>query len=71
MDEPEKLKTYPTLRSRAYEMADTGKYRTWQEVARGLQERGYPTALRRIGGDDMLRLDLNRRCARARRTGRA
>ncbi|MGQ0534214.1 MAG: hypothetical protein ACT4OF_16215 [Caulobacteraceae bacterium] len=55
------------LRSRAYELADTGRYKCWDQIAYALQSEGYPPPLiMRLDRDGLARMMITRCCGIAR-----
>lgn len=55
------------LRNRAYELADTGRYKGWDEVAHTLESEGFAAALiARLGYDKLAVMMIARCCAQAR-----
>jgi hypothetical protein len=57
------------LRDRAYELADTGRYKQWSQIAYALQAEGFlPSLITRLD-DDGLAVLLITRCCRLARAG--
>jgi hypothetical protein len=57
------------LRSRAYELADTGLYKEWNQVAYALRDEGFlPSLITRLDHDGLAVL-LITRCCRIARAG--
>jgi hypothetical protein len=57
-----------TLRDRAYQLADTGKYKRWDDVAYALRDEGLMDALiARLHYDKLAVMMITRCCAKARR----
>jgi len=55
------------LRNRAYELADTGRFKRWPEVAWELHAEGFVDALiRRLDGDRLAVMMISRCCDQAR-----
>jgi hypothetical protein len=55
-----------TLRSRAYELADTGRYKDWNQVAYALLAEGFlPTVIKRLDRDELAVMLVTRNCRRA------
>lgn len=55
------------LRDRAYELADTGRYKHWPQVEFALQAEKFPADLiARIGKDKLAVMMINRCCDQAR-----
>jgi len=55
------------LRARAYDLADTGRYKSWAEVAKALQdEGGLATLISRLDRDAQSVMMLTRCCDQAR-----
>lgn len=57
--------TFEDLRSRAYQLADTGRFDHWEQVCAEIEREDCPGALRRVRSDPMLRRMLNARCNQA------
>ena len=56
-----------TLRDRAYELADTGRFKRWVEIARVLKSEGFLGALiERLDYDKLAVMMITRCCAQAR-----
>lgn len=56
-----------SLRSRAYELAETGRYKHWPKVADALQAEGFVEAvIRRLDGDALAVMMITRCCEQAR-----
>lgn len=60
-DEP----NFETLRKRAYELADTGRYSQVEEIGDAMQAEGVERATIRLGADPVLRRMLSARCQQA------
>lgn len=55
------------LRNRAYQLADSGCYKRWHQVAYALLAEGFESALiQRLDGDALAVMMLSRCCAQAR-----
>ena len=55
------------VRSRAYELADTGLYKEWFQVAYALRDEGFlPSLITRLGEDGLAVLMITRCCRIAR-----
>lgn len=55
------------LRNRAYELAETGRYKHWKDVALVLQAEGLVGSLiERLGRDDLAVMMITRCCTQAR-----
>jgi hypothetical protein len=56
------------MRKRAYELADTGRYRDWPDIAVALnqEEDFHHTLVRALGNDALFVSMLNTRCRQAR-----
>lgn len=55
------------LRDRAYQLADSGRYKHWHQVAYALLAEGFESALiKRLDGDGFAVMMLSRCCAQAR-----
>ena len=55
------------VRSRAYELADTGLYKEWAQVAYALRGEGFlPSLIMRLGQDGLAVLMITRCCRIAR-----
>lgn len=55
------------LRARAYELADTGRYKRWVEIAYALQAEGYlPSLITRLDRDGLAVMMITRCCGIAR-----
>jgi hypothetical protein len=55
-----------TLRSRAYELADTGRYKEWSQVAYALLAEGFvASVIRRLDRDGLAVMLVTRSCRRA------
>jgi hypothetical protein len=55
------------LRARAYELADTGRYKQWSQVAHALQAEGFlPSLITRLDRDGLAVLLITRCCRIAR-----
>jgi len=56
-----------TLRDRAYQLADTGKYKRWDDVAYALQAEGFSDSLiTRLHYDKLAVMMITRCCSKAR-----
>ncbi|HVK82410.1 MAG TPA: hypothetical protein VM915_17555 [Verrucomicrobiae bacterium] len=56
-----------TLRARAYELADTGRFKRWDQIAYALQAEGFlPSIIMRLHGDRQAVLMITHCCAQAR-----
>lgn len=62
MNEP----NFEDLRKRAYELADTGRYTTWEEVGAALEAEDVAMASKRLRADPVLTRMLTARCEQAR-----
>jgi hypothetical protein len=55
------------LRDRAYELADTGRYRRWDQIACALQSEGFlPSLITRLDRDGLAVMMITRCCGLAR-----
>jgi hypothetical protein len=55
-----------TLRSRAYELADTGRYKAWSQVAYALLAEGFvPSVITRLDRDGLAVMMVTQTCRRA------
>lgn len=55
------------LRRRAYELAETGRYKTWHSIADALQAEGFvESAIKRLDGDALAVMMITRCCEQAR-----
>ncbi len=55
------------LRDRAYDLADTGRYKDWNQIAFALQAEGFVAALiTRLDSDGLAAMMITRCCAQAR-----
>ncbi|QGZ93961.1 hypothetical protein [Terricaulis silvestris] len=61
MSEP----SFEALRTRAYELADTGRYNTWEEIGKALEADGVAMASKRLSADPVLTRMLTTRCEQA------
>ena len=62
----EQRECFFTLRGRAYELADTGRYKGWSQVAYALLAEGFvPSAIRRLDRDGLAVMLVTRSCRRA------
>ena len=59
--------TFAQLRQRAYELADSGQYDGWLEIAARLEADGYQKASLRLKADPILLRMIDARCEQARR----
>lgn len=57
--------SFEALRKRAYELADTGRYNTWEEVAAALEAEHVAMASKRLRADPVLTRMLTARCEQA------
>jgi hypothetical protein len=57
------------LRNRAYELADTGRFRRWDQIARALQAEGFLHSLITRLDDDRLAVMMIGRCCDQARSG--
>ena len=56
-----------TLRDRAYELAETGRFKAWGQVADALQAEGFlPTLITRLDSDGLAVMMITRCCGQAR-----
>jgi hypothetical protein len=55
------------LIDRARQLADSGSFPNWREIAEALAEEGYPNPVRNLSTDDAIRQMLDLRCEQARR----
>jgi hypothetical protein len=55
-----------TLRSRAYELADTGRYSSWEHVQHALQAEDFQMPRQEARGAKLFRELVTARCRRAR-----
>ena len=63
---------FNAVRQRAIQLADTGRYIVWSDVAAALDSEGYDGIfVRRIGRDNRVVGEINQRCAKARQGLRA
>lgn len=60
--------TLEKLVGRARELADTGQYPDWREVAEALAEEGYENAVRELSKDQATMQAIDLRCEAARRS---
>lgn len=64
---PEKDDPFAALRTRAYELADTGRYEDWASLSADLVEEGAPDVIvRRLTHDALFQIMLKTRMASAR-----
>jgi hypothetical protein len=57
------------LRGRAYDLADTGRYKQWSQIAQSLQAEGFsPTLITRLDQDGLAVMMITRSCALARQS---
>jgi hypothetical protein len=61
MSEP----SFEALRARAYELADTGRYSTWEDIGRALEAEHVALATKRLRADPLLTSMLTARCEQA------
>jgi hypothetical protein len=55
------------LRDRAYELADTGRYKQWSQIAYALQAEGFlPSLITRLDQDGLAVMMITRCCVLAR-----
>ena len=55
------------LRDRAYELAGTGRYRRWDQIAYALQAEGFlPSLITRLNRDGLAVMMITRCCGQAR-----
>jgi hypothetical protein len=55
------------LRARAYELADTARYKTWEQVAYALRAEGFlPSLIMRLNDDALAVMMITRSCMLAR-----
>lgn len=55
------------MRSRAYDLADSGRYKSWAEIAQALHAEGcLPTLVTRLASDAQAVMMLTRCCTQAR-----
>jgi hypothetical protein len=55
------------LRTRAYELADTGRYKSWEQVAYALRAEGFlPSLIMRLNDDGLAVMMITRCCMLAR-----
>jgi len=55
------------LRDRAYELADTGRFKQWRQVASALQAEGFlPSLITRLDSDGLAVMMITRSCGLAR-----
>ncbi|MBI1187821.1 MAG: hypothetical protein GC206_10930 [Alphaproteobacteria bacterium] len=59
-------KAVQRLIDRARELADSGDFPNWREVADALAKEGYPNPVRNLSADDSVRQMLDLRCEDAR-----
>jgi hypothetical protein len=59
--------TFFDLRARAYELADTGRYKHWNQIAYALQAEGFsPSLITRLDHDGLAVMMITRCCGIAR-----
>lgn len=59
--------SYFVLRDRAYELAETGRFKGWFQVADALQAEGFlPTLIKRLDRDGLAVMMITRCCGQAR-----
>jgi hypothetical protein len=59
--------TFFALRDRAYELADTGRYKRWDQIAYALQAEGFlPSLITRLDHDGLAVMMITRCCGQAR-----
>lgn len=59
--------TFITLRARAYELADTGRFKQWSQIAYALQAEGFlPSLITRLNMDGLAVMMITRCCTQAR-----
>jgi hypothetical protein len=59
--------TFMTLRTRAYELADTGRFKQWSQIAYALQAEGFlPSLITRLNMDGLAVMMITRCCTLAR-----
>jgi len=59
-----------TLRNRAYELADSGRFKHWDQIAYALEAEGFVDALiARLDGDRLAVMMITRCCTQARGVG--
>jgi hypothetical protein len=61
MSEP----SFEALRARAYELADTGRYNSWEDIGRALEAEHVAMATKRLRADPLLPGMLTARCEQA------
>ena len=55
------------LRTRAYEIAETGRYKSWVQIAYALKAEGFlPTLITRLDRDGLAVMMITRCCGQAR-----
>ena len=55
------------LRARAFDLAATGRYKRWDQIARALQSEGFlPTLIARLDRDGLAVMMITRSCSLAR-----
>lgn len=55
------------LRTRAYELADSGRYKQWSQIAYALQAEGFlPSLITRLNRDELAVMMITRCCSLAR-----
>jgi hypothetical protein len=55
------------LRTRAYELAETGRFKRWDQVADALEAEGFlPALVTRLDGDGLAVMMITRCCVQAR-----
>jgi hypothetical protein len=59
--------SFMTLRTRAYELADTGRFKQWSQIAYALQAEGFlPSLITRLNMDGLATMMITRCCTLAR-----
>lgn len=61
MSEP----SFEALRKRAYELADTGRFATWEDIGKALEAEHVAMATKRLRADPLLTGMLTARCEQA------
>ncbi|HVY86592.1 MAG TPA: hypothetical protein VG943_15770 [Caulobacterales bacterium] len=57
--------TFAQMRARAYELADTGRFDGWLEIASMLESEGFDKASLRLRSDPILLRMIDARCEQA------
>ena len=57
--------SFTVLRARAFDLADTGRYNNWMELADELELEGFSAAATRLRSDPVLLRMLDARCQQA------